>query len=71
MCIISIIKIGFHSSPIYKRTITSSEDAFVAHKTRHPGNGSIAIRDDGKICAIGGWDGRYATAISVPLDLTY
>ncbi|EPS95024.1 hypothetical protein FOMPIDRAFT_150161 [Fomitopsis schrenkii] len=28
------------------------------HKTRHPGNGSVAIYDDGRMCAVGGWDGR-------------
>ncbi|KAG2343527.1 WD-40 repeat-containing protein [Suillus weaverae] len=29
-----------------------------AFKTKHPGNGAIAIRGDGRICAIGGWDGK-------------
>ena len=38
---------------------TSAADACTLHRTKHAGNGSIAIRDDGKICAIGGWDGRY------------
>ncbi|KAJ7637684.1 WD-40 repeat-containing protein [Mycena polygramma] len=28
------------------------------HRTTHPGNGCIAIRDDARVCAIGGWDGR-------------
>lgn len=28
------------------------------HKTKHPGNGSIALDDDGRVCAVGGWDGR-------------
>ncbi|OBZ72030.1 ASTRA-associated protein 1 [Grifola frondosa] len=32
--------------------------ACTVHRTKHPGNGSIAIRDDGKVCAIGGWDGK-------------
>lgn len=27
-------------------------------KTKYPGNGAIAIRDDGRVCAIGGWDGK-------------
>ncbi|EMD34181.1 hypothetical protein CERSUDRAFT_98111 [Gelatoporia subvermispora B] len=34
------------------------ESACKAHRTKVPGNGSIAIRDDGKVCAIGGWDGK-------------
>lgn len=28
------------------------------HRTKHPGNGSIVIRDDGKVCAVGSWDGK-------------
>ncbi|KAF8206583.1 WD-40 repeat-containing protein [Mycena galopus ATCC 62051] len=28
------------------------------HRTSHPGNGCVAIRDDGRVCAIGGWDGK-------------
>ncbi|KAI9000630.1 WD-40 repeat-containing protein [Trametes punicea] len=39
-------------------------------KTKHPGNGSIAIKDDGRVCAIGGWDGRirlYSTKSFKPL----
>ncbi|KAJ6513389.1 WD40-repeat-containing domain protein [Mycena sanguinolenta] len=42
----------------------------VVHRTSHPGNGCIAIRDDGRICAIGGWDGRirlYSTKNLKPL----
>ncbi|KAG1718218.1 WD40-repeat-containing domain protein, partial [Suillus lakei] len=30
----------------------------IAFKTKHPGNGAIAIRGDGRVCAIGGWDGK-------------
>jgi WD40 repeat protein len=30
------------------------------YRTSHPGNGCIAIRDDGRVCAIGGWDGKWA-----------
>ncbi|KAF9466576.1 WD-40 repeat-containing protein [Collybia nuda] len=42
----------------------------VTHRTKHPGNASIAIRDDGKICAVGGWDGKirlYTTRTLKPL----
>ena len=38
---------------------TFPDTACVAHRTKHPGNSSIAIRDDGKVCAVGGWDGQY------------
>ncbi|CAK5268547.1 unnamed protein product [Mycena citricolor] len=34
------------------------------HRTKHAGNACLAIRDDGRVCAVGGWDGRvrlYAT----------
>ncbi|KAF9223833.1 WD40 repeat-like protein [Gyrodon lividus] len=27
-------------------------------RTKYPGNAAIAIRDDGRVCAIGGWDGK-------------
>ncbi|KAI0084045.1 WD40 repeat-like protein [Irpex rosettiformis] len=30
----------------------------IVHRTKYPGNASIAIRDDGRVCAIGGWDGK-------------
>lgn len=30
----------------------------VAYRTKHPGNAAIALRDDGKVCAVGGWDGK-------------
>ena len=36
-----------------------TEQHGIAYRTTHPGNGSVAIRDDGKVCAIGGWDGRH------------
>jgi len=41
-----------------------------AFRTKNPGNATIAIRDDGRVCAIGGWDGRvrlYSTKSFKPL----
>ncbi|TCD65141.1 hypothetical protein EIP91_003034 [Steccherinum ochraceum] len=35
-----------------------SHQAHTTFRTKHPGSGSVAIRDDGKVCAIGGWDGK-------------
>ncbi|KAI0703464.1 WD40 repeat-like protein [Cytidiella melzeri] len=40
------------------------------HRTKYPGNASIAIRDDGRVCAVGGWDGKirlYSTKTLKPL----
>ncbi|KAG7092648.1 hypothetical protein E1B28_008986 [Marasmius oreades] len=37
---------------------SSDVSRFTEHPTKHPGNGSIALRDDGRVCGIGGWDGR-------------
>lgn len=34
------------------------QTACVVHRTKHPGNASIGIRDDGRVCAVGGWDGK-------------
>ncbi|KAH7884546.1 WD40-repeat-containing domain protein [Phlebopus sp. FC_14] len=42
----------------------------ITFQTKHPGNASIAIRDDGRVCAIGGWDGKvrlYSTKTFKPL----
>ncbi|KAI0661582.1 WD-40 repeat-containing protein [Cubamyces menziesii] len=39
-------------------SVADAKEACTVYKTGRPGNGSIAIRDDGRICAIGGWDGR-------------
>ncbi|KAJ7284899.1 WD-40 repeat-containing protein [Mycena rebaudengoi] len=54
----------------YDLSSSVAEGACVAHRTTHPGNGCIAIRDDGRVCAIGGWDGRirlYSTKNLKPL----
>lgn len=37
---------------------SESTSAGTAFKTKHPGNGAVAIRSDGRVCAIGGWDGK-------------
>ncbi|KAJ7158839.1 WD40-repeat-containing domain protein [Mycena filopes] len=42
----------------------------IVYRTSHPGNGCIAIRDDARVCAIGGWDGKirlYSTKNLKPL----
>jgi len=36
----------------------SVDAAGTVHRTKHPGNGAVAIHDEGRVCAIGGWDGR-------------
>lgn len=49
---------------------SSPEIDFIAHRTKYAGNGSIAIRDDGKVTAVGGWDGKirlYSTKSFKPL----
>ncbi|KAH9949985.1 WD-40 repeat-containing protein [Amylocystis lapponica] len=46
------------------------ETSCVIHRTKHPGNASVAIRDDGRVCAVGGWDGKvrlYSTKSMKPL----
>jgi hypothetical protein len=51
---------------------SSTEQPGVAYRTSHPGIGSVAIRDDGKVCAMGGWDGRqvvFLPPISVASNL--
>ncbi|KAJ7659938.1 WD40-repeat-containing domain protein [Mycena rosella] len=35
-----------------------ADGAGVVHRTTHAGNGCVALRDDGRVCAVGGWDGR-------------
>lgn len=30
----------------------------LVHVGKHAGNGAVAIRRDGRVCAIGGWDGK-------------
>ncbi|TFK49603.1 WD-40 repeat-containing protein [Heliocybe sulcata] len=37
---------------------TELATACVAHKTKSVGHSTITIRDDGKVCAVGGWDGK-------------
>ncbi|KAF9474246.1 WD-40 repeat-containing protein [Pholiota conissans] len=54
--------------------LTDSKPADDQHgilfRTKHAGNGSVALRDDGRICAVGGWDGKirlYSTKSLKPL----
>ncbi|KAJ6531705.1 hypothetical protein B0H19DRAFT_966506, partial [Mycena capillaripes] len=42
----------------YDLTADADASPGTVHRTSHPGNGCVAIRDDGRVCAIGGWDGR-------------
>ncbi|KAI0649353.1 WD-40 repeat-containing protein [Trametes meyenii] len=49
---------------------TDPKEACSAFKTKHPGNACVAIKDDGRVCAVGGWDGRvrlYSTKSFKPL----
>jgi len=49
---------------------TSLDTTCTVHRTKHPGNSAVAIRDDGKVCAVGGWDGKirlYSTKTLKPL----
>ncbi|KAI6115590.1 WD40-repeat-containing domain protein [Pisolithus croceorrhizus] len=44
----------------YDLALGRSETALsgTVFRTKQPGNGAIAIRDDGRVCAVGGWDGK-------------
>ncbi|KAK0245425.1 WD-40 repeat-containing protein [Armillaria nabsnona] len=42
----------------YDLSVCCSVNGTEIHRTNHPGNGAVAIRDDGRVCAVGGWDGR-------------
>ncbi|KAL1730022.1 WD40-repeat-containing domain protein [Schizophyllum commune] len=49
---------------------TDPSAASTTHRTKHPGNACVAIRDDGRVCAVGGWDGGirlYSTKNLKPL----
>src|ERR1700733_11818430 len=52
------IFLAFLTSP-QRAGDTSPDTTCAAHRTKYAGNSSIAIRDDDKVCAVGGWDGRY------------
>ncbi|PBL01435.1 hypothetical protein ARMGADRAFT_1119972 [Armillaria gallica] len=54
----------------YDLSVCCSSFVAETHRTNHPGNGAVAIRDDGRVCAVGGWDGRirlYSTKSFKPL----
>lgn len=45
-------------------------EQFVKYRTKYPGNAAVAMRDDGRICAVAGWDGKirlYSTKTFKPL----
>ncbi|KAF8623672.1 hypothetical protein AX17_007370 [Amanita inopinata Kibby_2008] len=53
-----------------KDEIAEPDKSCTTHRTKHLGNGCIAIHDEGRVCAIGGWDGRirlYSTKSLKPL----
>jgi len=37
----------------------SVDSAGTVFRTKHPGSGAVAIHDEGRVCAVGCWDGRY------------
>ena len=45
-------------------SVPNFESAGMVYRTKHPGNGAVAFHDDGRVCAVGGWDGRYVTQIA-------
>ncbi|KAK0506524.1 WD-40 repeat-containing protein [Armillaria luteobubalina] len=64
--------IGRYDLSVLHSLFNGIRQSFVAetHRTNHPGNGAVAIRDDGRVCAVGGWDGRirlYSTKSFKPL----
>ncbi|KAL5486154.1 ASA1_1 [Sanghuangporus weigelae] len=34
------------------------ENRLTKHRIKQTGNGSVALRSDGRVCAVGGWDGK-------------
>ncbi|EIM90838.1 WD40 repeat-like protein [Stereum hirsutum FP-91666 SS1] len=54
----------------YQISVCCTNTNATSHRTKHPGNGSVAIRGDARVCAIGGWDGKirlYSTKSFKPL----
>ncbi|KIJ51473.1 hypothetical protein M422DRAFT_74312 [Sphaerobolus stellatus SS14] len=33
-------------------------ERWTVHRTKHPGNGVVCVRDDGRVFTVGGWDGK-------------
>lgn len=46
-----------HCISKYKDGLAAIERT-VVHHTKYPGNGAIALQHEGKIMAVGGWDGK-------------
>jgi len=47
------------TSDVLEQTNESPPEEYgAAFRTKHAGNGSLAIREDGRVCAVGGWDGK-------------
>lgn len=42
-----------HNSPTAQTGVSS------ICRSKYPGNSSVVIRKDGRVCAVGGWDGKY------------
>ena len=52
------------SAPLYKDELDSGAERMQVAKTKHPGNAFVALRHDGRVCAVAGWDGKYVLEVS-------
>ncbi|TFY68523.1 hypothetical protein EVG20_g3519 [Dentipellis fragilis] len=50
--------IGRYDLQALESNPASAETSCTIHRTKYPGNSAIALRPDGRVCAIGDWDGK-------------
>ena len=46
------------SNKLVLKLQSGGENRFKKFRVKQPGNASAAIKADGRVCAIGGWDGK-------------
>ncbi|KDQ19260.1 hypothetical protein BOTBODRAFT_27843 [Botryobasidium botryosum FD-172 SS1] len=62
----------YNLSETQASSTSTNPERFVQHRTKHPGNAAVTMRDDGRVCAVAGWDGKirlYSTKTFKPLGI--
>ncbi|KAG8905552.1 ASTRA complex subunit [Tulasnella sp. 403] len=55
-----VVRCNLNDEPVVQHEIPHDgvSGRLTVHRTKHPGNGFVAIQHGGRVCAVAGWDGK-------------